>query len=158
MKKILSIAALSLLSLSSLLTAPVQAAGTSVGTFDVQVNLTSACKINTGSATALDFGAYTALGASAPAPTANIKFDCTRGLAISSVAFDTGSGKGVVAGLNYDMTVAPVSKAAGTAATATVTGTADVLTYMVTGSMATGQAGAGAGGAATDVRTLTISY
>ena len=50
MKKILSIAALSLLSLSSLLTAPAQAAAaglTATGTFNVGLTLTSKCEINT---------------------------------------------------------------------------------------------------------------
>lgn len=158
MKKLLSFASLSLLTLLAMTAVPAQAAGSVNGNFNVKVDLTSACKVDTSSATALDFGSYTAFGASAPTPTASIKFDCTRGLTISSVAFDTGSGKGVVAGLQYDMTVGTESRAAGTAATATIAGTADVLTYVVTGSMAAGQAGAGAGGVSTDARTLTISY
>ncbi|MGB4117161.1 MAG: hypothetical protein WBK51_11505 [Polaromonas sp.] len=145
------------LALTGLLSAPAHAATTN-NNFDVTVNLTSACLVNT-AATALNFGAYTAFGSAAtPAPTTSITFKCTRGLTISGVAFDTGSGAGVVAGLNYGMTVGTVSNAAGTAATASVAGTADVLTYVVTGSMLAGQAGAGAGGAATSARVLTITY
>jgi hypothetical protein len=126
--------------------------------FNVTVNLTSACTVQT-AATALDFGVYTAfVSAATPAPTTSITFKCTRGLTISSIAFDTGSGAGVVAGLNYGMSVGTVSTAAGTAATAVVTGTPDILTYTVTGSMAGGQAGAGAGGAATSARSLIITY
>ena len=154
MKKLALTAALAL---AGLVAAPAHAATTD-NNFNVTVNLTSACLVNT-AATALNFGAYTAFGSAAtPAPTTSITFKCTRGLTISGVAFDTGSGAGVVAGLNYGMSVGTVATAAGTAATASVTGTADVLTYVVTGSMVAGQAGAGAGGAASSARILTITY
>ena len=143
--------------LAGLIASPALAATTD-NNFNVTVNLTSACLVNT-AATALNFGAYTAFGSAAtPAPTTSITFKCTRGLTISGVAFDTGAGAGVVAGLNYGMTVGTVANAAGTAATAAVAGTADVLTYVVTGSMLAGQAGAGAGGAASSARVLTITY
>jgi Spore Coat Protein U domain len=156
MKKLALTAALAL---AGLVSAPVHAATTD-NNFNVTVNLTSACLVNT-AATALNFGAYTAFGSAAtPAPTTSITFRCTRGLTISGVAFDTAGGgnTGVVAGLNYGMSVGTVATAAGTAATASVTGTADVLTYVVTGSMVAGQAGAGAGGAASSARVLTITY
>ena len=153
MKKIALTAALAL---TGLITTPASAATTD-NNFNVTVNLTSACVVNT--SPALNFGTYVAFGAaSTPAPTAAMTFRCTRGLAISNVAFDTGSGAGVVAGLNYGMTVGAAANAAGVDATASVLGTADVRTYVVTGSMVAGQAGAGAGGPATSARVLTITY
>lgn len=171
MKKLLplSIAALSLLSLSSLLTAPAQAATVGSG-FNVTVNLTSTCVVNL-PATTLDFGAYTAFGASAPTPTATVTFKCTQGFSPSAVQFDTvpalstasaagasATGGGVIAGLLYGLSVAAPSNTAGAAATTTAGAGADIKTYTVTGSMAAGQAGSGAGGAATQARTLTITY
>lgn len=155
MKKLALTAALAL---TGLVAAPAHAATTN-NNFNVTANLTSACEVNT-AATPLNFGVYTAFGSAAtPAPTTSITFKCTRGLTISGVAFDTGSGAGVVAGLNYGMTVGTVATAAGTAATAAVIGTADVLTYVVTGSMVSGQAGQGAGGTVqTSARILTITY
>ena len=159
MKKIALVAALAL---TSIMAAPVMAqSATTPNAFNVVVNFTSACLVNTAAA-ALNFGTYTAFGtAGNAAPTTSISFKCTRGLTISSVAFDSGSGAGVIAGLNYGMTVSPVARVLGTAATPTVAGTSELLTYLVTGSMIDGQAGQGASSAAatsTVGRTLIITY
>ena len=130
---------------------------TTANTFNVTANLTAQCLINT-AASALDFGTYTAFGsASNSAPTTAISFKCSKGTALTSVAFDTGSGSGVVMGLAYTMTVGTGVLVSGTAATATVGATADVTTYTVTGGMASGQAGAGSGSASV-LRTLTLTY
>lgn len=160
MKKLLPLATFSLIALSSLLTTPTQAATTSSG-FNVTANLTAQCAINT-AASALDFGTYTAFGsASIPAPTTSVSFKCTKGTTISGAAFDTvngtAAGAGVVQGLAYTMAVGSGALVAGTAATSTVGATADVTTYTITGTMVSGQPGAGSG-AGTSARTLIISY
>ena len=155
MKKLLSIAALSLLSLSGMIAVPAQA-GTVGSSFNVKVNLTSACVIGT-AATALDFGTYTAFGsATVSAPVTNVTFNCTNGLTPSAVALDT-TGPTVVAGLAYTLSVDGGTKAAGSAGTASTAATADVMTYVVTGSMAAGQAG-DVTAAVSATRTLTITY
>ena len=170
MKKLLSIAALSMLSLSSLVTAPAQAANVGSG-FNVSVNLTSTCVINV-AATALDFGVYTAFGAAAtPAPTTAVTFKCTQGFGPTAVQFDTvpalstasaagatATGGGVISGLLYSLSVAAPVTTGGAAATNAAGAGADIKTYTVTGGMAAGQAGSGAGGAASQARTLTITY
>ncbi|MBK5205415.1 MAG: hypothetical protein JJD98_08405 [Polaromonas sp.] len=157
MKKILSIAALSMLSLSSLLTTPAQAVGTSTatGNFDVTVNLTANCKFDATS-TAIDFGTYDAFnGPSITAPSTNISFKCTNGLAPSSVAVDAVNT--VVNGLAYTLAVTGGTASGGSAGTSTTAAVADTRTYTVTGTMATGQAGTGSG-TATVARVLTVTY
>lgn len=157
MKKFFSLVSLSILALSGMISAPVSAA-TDKGDFDVKVELTSKCIYDSASATALDFGTYDALtgGASTPAPEAVIQFKCTRGL--SPTASLGATTAGVVAGLQYDLTLGSAVVTDGDVASATSVGSADVRKYTVTGSMADNQAGAGAGGAATDARTLTLTF
>lgn len=172
MKKLLPRAALSLLALSSLVTAPLQAATTTSG-FNVTVNLTSMCQINTAAA-ALNFGTYTAFGsAGTPAPTTAITFQCTQGFAPTTVALDTTptlstagaaglttSGGGVIAGLLYSLSVAGVVSTTGSAATTTAGSGFDTKSYTITGGMASGQAGLSSTAtlAATQARVLTLTF
>ena len=172
MKKLLlsslAVAALSLASLSAL------AATFTQTSFPVSVTLTSACKTGAASGTGVDFGTYIAFG-SAVGPITGPKFsiDCTRDLTgAPTTAFDTtngtAAGDGVVAGLNYKLTVTPrvpaVGAGLGTAATAATTGqasggngTATNYEFAITGNMPANQAGS-----ATDLtsrnRTLTITF
>ncbi len=140
-----------------------QAATLAPTNFNVTTNLTSACQIIAGTP-ALNFGTYTAFGAATtPSPTATIGVECTRNLATPvSFAFDGGTGYGVIAGLNYNVTASSATTTAGTAATAVAggVGSPDLRTITLTGDMAAGQAGdcAGASCAATVTRTLTITY
>ena len=142
--------------------------------FNVQVALAARCTATNSGATTVDFGTYTAfVGPSVAAPTTTLTFDCTRGLAAPTTAFDvvngSATGYGVLAGLNYQVTAAaPTQTAAGTAATATAggVGTAATWSVVVTGAMAGGQAGDCTGGTATactpatasHVRTLIVTY
>ena len=159
MKKIFSLttfSTLAILAAYGLIASPAHAANASSG-FNVTTNLTAVCAVQT-AAVALDFGVYTAFTGPANAtPTTSVTFKCTKGTTISAAAFDTGSGLGVVQGLAYSMTVGAASTAAGAAATSTVGAGADIVTYVVTGSMATGQPGAGSG-AGSSPRTLIITY
>ena len=152
MKKLLSIAALSLLTLSSLLTAPSQAA-TATGQFDVTINLTSACKYTKTSDVAFN---YTSLqtGAQAQTTSGGFTVQCTNSLPYT-LALDGGPGlttSYTAIGLNYDLTLS-----AGGA-----TGNGLAQTYGVTGSIGAGQAGtcatSGSACVSTSARTLTISY
>lgn len=145
-----------------------QAAGTVTQGVDVKVNLTAACQIQGGPITpnpVVDFGVYTAFQATSvtatvtPQPT--ITIECTRGHAVPTYSFDGGTGYGVIAGLNYEVTAIPSIVTAGAAATAAAgrIGSGDTYTVTLGGTMAANQAGAGAGGAAAPVtRTLTITY
>jgi hypothetical protein len=141
-----------------------QAAALAPTSFNVTTNLTAACQIVTAPTPVLDFGAYTAFGSAAnAAPTATIGLQCTRNLATPVLfAFDGGTGYGVIAGLNYNVTASSATTTAGAAATAVAGGVGgpDMRTVTLTGSMAAGQAGdcAGASCAATVTRTLTITY
>ena len=175
MKKLVLIAAMGLMGMGSTMAqSPV------LGTFTVQVNLTSKCLLVSNGAI-VDFGVYDAFGApGTAAPTTNVTYRCTRGMT-PEVAFDvtngttspkgvTATAEGVLSGLLYSLSVAldttsvtgiePVAAAAGTGG---ALGTANQRVYKVTGAMATGQAGcitAGAGtcAAASHGRTLILSY
>jgi len=147
-------------------------------TFNVSTTFTPTCITNNASPTALDFGAYTAFGSAAnAAPTTTISFKCSRAFAIVSVVFDTGTNLsssaagltptagGVIAGLQYTLATAAVTKSVtGTAASTSAAGTADEFQYVITGTMASGQAGCiGSGNtndlcSATQTRTLTVTY
>lgn len=170
MKKLLSLASLSLLALSSLLTAPAQAAAVN-SNFNVTVTLTSVCQVKTASAAGLVF-TYSAFQAAASAgiPTA-VVFECTRGLgtaptvvldtatdASSAVAGATTSGVGVVGGLQYSVNVAAATVATGTAASTSSIGSSTTYSYAITGSMPAGQAGTYSATAASQTRTLTVTY
>jgi hypothetical protein len=148
-KKLILVASLAL---TSLLTAPVQAA-TSTGTFNVNINLTSACVY---AKTADVAFAYTSFqGSAATATAGGFTLQCTNTLPYT-LALDATSITDTQTNLAY--TVA-LSAASGV-------GSGVAQTYSVTGSMASGQAGtcAAAGGACTNgtsankVRTLTITY
>ena len=170
MKKLLlatlAVAALSLASLSA-------QAATVTSDFNVTVTLGARCVANNSGATTLSFGAYTAItgGAATPAPTATLTFNCTRGLTAPVVSFDgvtTNPTYGVIAGLNYSVTAGTASVVPGSAATAVSggVGSADVYSYILTGAMAAGQAGACSPSATatacnvltTVTRTMTLTY
>lgn len=156
MKKILSLAVLGSLVTFSAFTSMANAAGTAISSFDVKVNLTSACRIKTASTTGVDFGTYTAFGSpSVSAPTATILFECTNGLP-ATAALDSTSG--VVSGLAYTLVLGAVARTGGAVATSSAAAVADVLSYTVTGTMASSQPGQGSGGAAAQARTLTLTY
>jgi len=137
-------------------------AGTANNNFTVSTSLSSQCTAtNTGTQT-VDFGVYTAFQATPQAGTpVNLTFQCTRGFVPTGAAFDTGSGLGVLVGLQYTLTAGAPSTVAGTAATTLTIGTGDAVTYNVTGSMPAGQAGACVGsscGPTTATRTLIVSF
>lgn len=152
MKKILSIAALSMLSLSSLITAPVQAA-TSTGTFDVTINLTSACKYTKTADVAFTYTSFQ-VGAATATP-GGFTLQCTNTLPYT-LALDATTVTDAALNLGYTVALSAAS----------ATGNGLAQTYSVTGTMAAGQAGtcATAGGvcdntaSANKTRTLTISY
>ena len=141
----------------------------------VSVTLNARCTATNSGTTTLNFGTYDPLaagaGASTPAPTVALTFNCTRGLAAPTVTFDgvtTNPTYGVLAGLNYSVTAANASITPGSAATAVSggVGSADAYSYTLTGAMAQGQAGACGGGTATActpatstvTRTMTLTY
>ena len=150
----------------ALATAIPASAGTVSNGFNVSVNLASRCIATNVSAPTLDFGSYTAFQASAatPATPVTLTFDCTRGLAPVSVAFDTtngtAAGVGVLVGLQYSLSASAASVINGTAASTTSIGTADAVSYSVTGSMPALQAGScgAATCAGTHLRTLIVTY
>jgi hypothetical protein len=135
-------------------------AGTAAQNFNVTATLTSKCQAKSLSGP-VAFGAYTAFGsATNTAPTATIVFECSRGLAPSGAALDNASGtlQGVHFTLALDSSTAGTLSTAGAAATASTGATADERTYVVTGTMASGQPG-DVNDATTSVqRTLTVTY
>lgn len=170
MKKLALVAALALASLSTPLFAQ-----TVSGNFNVNVNLTAKCDLQTVGTPVLDFGSYTSLTTTTVTPTnIGLAFRCTRGFAAApTVAFDTGTdktstasgatatGEGVVAGLRYTLAVSAGALVAGATATAGApgsNGTADVYTYTISGSMPGLQAGQTPVGAQSQARVLTITY
>lgn len=149
--------------------APVAQAGTATADVTVSVNLTSKCRWQGGPATnpaiTVDFGTYVAFqtGAATGTPSSGATLECTRGFGGTPAASWDGSGAaatggGVVAGLNYTLTATAGTRVSGTAADASSIGTADTVPFTLGGSMPGGQAGDGAGGAATDARTLTLTF
>lgn len=138
---------------------------------DVKVTLTSRCQWSGTPPTglAVDFGGYTAFQAAAkPGSTTNLVLECTRSFGLSpTVAWNAAAGvaaadgKGVVAGLYYELTLTGAQTSAGTAPTATATpgGTPRVVTFALGGTMPGGQAGTDAAGAeVTQTRTLTLTF
>lgn len=168
MRKIALIAAMGLMGMGSAMAQPVAA------NFNVSVTLASKCRVDTQTpytTQTLNFGNYESFGsAQNSSPSVNVTFECTRGMAAPNVAFDTGidktstgaastaTGAGVVAGLQYTLSVAAGSSTPGTAASPTNVGSADIWTYAVTGAMQSGQAGATPTGSQTQARQLIISY
>jgi len=185
MKKII---ALVIAGLTSVVTAiPVAQAAPVPGTFNVTATIASLCTNTTVGTPSVDFGIYTAFGSAAtPSPTATMTFDCTRGLTAPKMDLDvtangtntqqgtvgttaaTGNGVLTDVGINYGLSIAGAITTTGVAPTTAAgnTGTADMYTFTITGSMPANQAGkcttgscassptAGNGG----VRTLTITY
>lgn len=172
MKKILLLCGV----LASLITGSLPAfAATATHDFNSQVSLTSKCQVKTGTGTTLAFGTYTAFQSAAlDATVLDIVFECTRDFsAVPNVEFNTGTdmtssaagstatGVGVVAGLQYTLSVAAGALTAGTDASTSSTGTPDEYKFAVSGSIAGGQAGSCTTAScanATQARTLTITY
>jgi hypothetical protein len=162
MKKIL---ALGLIAAAAAMIPAAQAATTS-NNFNVSVTLSSQCAATNSGTTTVAFGTYTAFQAAALVGTpVNLTFQCTRGFSPVSVAFDvvngTAAGVGVLVGLQYTLTAAAPTTAAGTAATTATIGTGDVKTYAITSTMPGLQAGACATascGPTTHVRTLIVTF
>jgi hypothetical protein len=128
----------------------------------VSVSLTSQCKLSAAAPTlAVDFGTYTAFGA-ATTPNPSMTFDvlCTRGFGGSpTITWDANAGAGVISGLAYSLSLANSATVPGTAATATVGATPATLTFKLSGTMASGQAGDNAGaGPQTATRTVTLTF
>ena len=148
MKKLVLVAALGL----SAINMTAQAA-TTAQNFNVTATLTTNCVTNTTGVVA--FGTYTAFGAAITAPSMNVTFNCTRGLAIPVAAISLGAVPGLtgsIAGLNYSLTLATGVKTPGTGSNP------DVFSYAIGGSMAAGQAGDVTASTAPVVHTLTITY
>lgn len=164
MKKLLSIAALSMLSLSSLLTAPAQAAGTATGSFNVAVTLNSKCELTT-APTALSF-TYTSFQIADVTNNTSIALRCTNSLpyTLALSGTDLVSATGVTAntatGLNYTLALSATANDIATVGTVSSTGTGSTQNFFVNGSMAFGQAGTCATGScnSTQARTLTVAY
>ena len=148
---------------------PSAQAATTTNNFNVSVTLSSQCQVTNNATQTVDFGTYTAFQAApkASVTSASLQFRCTRGFAPVSTAFDaipansTTAGVGVLVGLQYALTAAPVVTTPGTAATAVTIGSGDALTYTVSGSMPADQAGACATascGPTIQVRQLIVTF
>ena len=132
--------------------------------FTVDVTLTTQCRV-VGSATpslAFAYEAFSSNVVNQTTPVA-ISFECTRNLALPTVAFDGGTAIGVVAGLQYTLTATAGTVGAGIAASTTSIGTAATYAYSITGVMPALQAGTALGTNAATVtgqaaRTLIITY
>ncbi|HLX24890.1 MAG TPA: hypothetical protein VKR38_16195 [Usitatibacter sp.] len=144
-----------------------QAVGTTNNDFTVKLtSFNSQCSASNSGTTTMDFGTYTAFQATAATGSAvNLTFNCTHNFAPTSAAFDVvngnAAGLGVLVGLQYQLTIGAPGTVAGTAATLTTGAGADVVTYNITGSMASGQAGQCATatcGPASHTRTLIVTF
>jgi hypothetical protein len=141
-------------------------AATASNSFNVGVTLTSQCSATNSGTTTVSFGTYVAFQAGAQTSNSvNLGFQCTRGFAPTSVAFDTvngtAAGVGLLAGLQYTLSAGAATTVAGTAATTASIGTGDAVTYAVSGSMPANQAGTCATascGPTTHVRTLIVTF
>lgn len=146
MKKLALIAALGLSSL-----ALSSHAATATGTFDVTINLTSACQITSAPTAAFT---YTSFQAAAATFASSFNVKCTNTLPITSVTLDLLSVTDDATNLAYTLALGTVPGA----------GTGVDQSIAITGSMAASQAGTCAtatctNGAATNKqRTLTITY
>ena len=139
-------------------------AATANANFMVDVSLTTVCRV-VGSAVpslAFSYTAFSSANVSQTTPVA-ISFECTRNLALPTVAFDGATPIGVVSGLQYTLTATAGTVGAGTAADNTQIGTPATYAYSITGVMPSGQAGTANGTNASIVtgqaaRTLIITY
>jgi hypothetical protein len=133
----------------------------STASVDVKVTLASKCAWNNAAGTAptglsVDFGTYTAFQAgNLPATPATFTVKCTRGSTTPTASWDTASG--TVGGLGYTLNSPSSTTAAGTAASGSTGAGADIVTFTLGGSIASGQAGDSAA-ATTDTRTITMSF
>jgi hypothetical protein len=84
-------------------------------------------------------------------------FDTVAAGSTAAAAATNAIGAGVLAGLQYDIIATPGVVASGAAATASSIGAADSRPFTISGTMPAAQAG-DASAAATQVRTLTITY
>jgi uncharacterized protein YhbP (UPF0306 family) len=127
-------------------------AATATGTFNVTINLTSACTVNT-AATAATFN-YTSLQAAAATFATTFDVQCTNTLPIVSVALDSLAVTDNATNLAYTLALAGAPTVANGAAQAVT----------VNGTMAAGQAGTCATATCTNAaatnktRTVTITY
>lgn len=142
-------------------------AGTANNDFNVSTSLSSQCTATNSGTTTVDFGTYTAFQVGVQTSTSvNLQFQCTRGFAPTSTAFDivngTAAGVGVLVGLQYTLTAGSAAIVAGTAATTATIGTGDAVTYAVSGTMPAGQAGtcvaSSSCGPTSHVRTLIVTF
>ena len=145
--------------------APAAQAGTATADVTVSVNLTSKCRWQGGGADpaiTVDFGTYVAFqtGAATGNPSGGATLECTRGFGGTPTATWDGdsAGGGVIAGLNYTLSATAGTRQNGTGATVSTIGTADTIAFTLGGTMPKNQAGAGAGGAVTAPRTLTLTF
>jgi len=161
MKRFLAGAAIAAMASSAM------AAGTTNNDFTVKLtSLVSQCSATNSGTTTIDFGTYTAFQASAASGgPVNLTFNCTHNFAPTGAVFDTtngnATGAGVLVGLQYQLAIGAPSTVAGAAPTLTTGAGADVVTYAITGSMASGQAGQCATstcGPASHTRTLIVSF
>lgn len=126
-------------------------AATATGTFDVTINLTSACEIASAPTAAFT---YTSFQATAATFSSSFNVRCTNTLPITSITLDSTSVTDAATNLAYTLALG-AAPAAGTGANQNVT---------ITGSMAANQAGTCAtatctnGSSGNKQRTLTITY
>lgn len=167
---------LSLIALAVLFASSAAYAVDVTNNFNVSVNFTGACSVQT-AATNMAF-TYAAFGAADSKSTSTV-FKCSRGLTPTFKFDDTGAnqtgsaaaalgaaitGEGLISGIRYTLSGSTAKSTAGTAAAAGAggtggnNGTADEYTVSITADIAGNQAGNGATGSGTHVRVLTISY
>ncbi len=147
MNKRIALAALAISVAAAIPAAQAAPAGVSIpSSFNVTVNLTSSCSLSTAPG-ALSLN-YTSFGA-AQSVNGNYGVTCTNTLPFT-MALDAPASGGVLAGLNYTLTL-------GTAASA---GTGAEQTFAMTYAIAGGQGGTcnGAACSASELRTLTVAY
>jgi hypothetical protein len=129
-------------------------AATATGTFNVTINLTSACTVNTTAATTGAVFNYTSMQAAAATFATTFDVQCTNTLPIVSVTLDSLAVLDIATSLNYTLALAGVPTVANGAAQAVT----------VNGTMAAGQAGTCAtatcsnGLSLNKTRTVTITY
>lgn len=147
MKNLIAATTLAIASAASL---PVLAAD-----FDVTINLTSACQINTAPSTITI--PYTSFGAAPTPVTTGFAVQCTNTLPYS---MDIGAASATMAGVNltYNLVIRNAGDSANVTGLQTATGAA--TSFLVKASMAGAQQGTCATGTctATASRTLTITY
>jgi hypothetical protein len=152
--------------IAGLMMASAAQAATTNNDFTVKLTqLTSQCAATNSGSTTVDFGTYVAFQGTANTGTSvNLQFQCTRGFAPTSVAFDvvngTAAGVGVLSGLQYTLSAGAPGTVAGTAASVTTIGTGDAVTYAVSGTMPANQAGScgTATCTASHTRTLIVTF